>query len=546
MKKSKEPSSEGADLRRRAEEDLDKKGTGPATFRAQEDNVRLLHELQVHQAELEIQNEELRDSREAVETALEQYTDLYDFAPVGYFTMDGDGVIRKSNLTGATLLGVQRSQLIGRRFEALVSEESRPGFNAFLRKMYHDAPKAACEVALPKEGQAPWYVRVDGAAMEPDTGKERLCRIAVTDITEHKRIEDLQLFLVNCGNERSDENFFRSLARYLAQSLEMDYVCIDRLEGDAQAAQTVAVYFDGKFEDNVAYTLKDTPCGDVAGKTICCFPKDVRHLFPRDAVLQEMMAESYAGTTLWGSDGQPIGLIAVIGRKPLVHPKLAESVLRMVALRAAHELERRVIDESLAKERANLQAVFDMVNVGMLVMDEAGCVQRVNSTLTRWINSSVPARGGGQPGDFIGCIHALADPEGCGKDSHCASCHIRRTFETAFHSGQPVHGVEAEAGLSVNGQNVSLWLEISADPLIMDGKRYVILAMNNITARKQAEAEVLEHIAELKAMNQELARFNRVAVDRELRMVELKKRVNELCIQAGQPAPYPLDFDKEG
>jgi len=258
------------------------------------------------------------------------------------------------------------------------------------------------------------------------------------------------------------------------------------------------------------------------------------------------MAESYAGTTLWGSDGQPIGLIAVIGRKPLVHPKLAESVLRMVALRAAHELERRVIDESLAKERANLQAVFDMVNVGMLVMDEAGCVQRVNSTLARWINSSVPARGGGQPGDFIGCIHALADPEGCGQDSHCASCHIRRTFETAFRSGQPVHGVEAEASLSVDGQKVSLWLEISADPLILDGKRYVILAMNNITARKQAEAEVLGHIDELKAMNQELARFNRVAVDRELRMVELKRRVNELCIQAGQPPPYPLDFDKEG
>jgi PAS domain S-box-containing protein len=67
----------------------------------------------------------------------------------------------------------------------------------------------------------------------------------------------------------------------------------------------------------------------------------------------------------------------------------------------------------------------------------------------------------------------------------------------------------------------------------------------DVTARKQAEADIRRHIEELKAANEELARFNRVAVDRELRMVELKKRVNELCLQAGQPAPYPLDFDKD-
>ena len=88
----------------------------------------------------------------------------------------------------------------------------------------------------------------------------------------------------------------------------MDFVCIDRLEGDCLVAQTLAIYHNGRFEDNVTYDLKDTPCGDVVGKTICSFLKDVRHLFPKDAVLQELMAESYLGTTLWSSDGKPIGL----------------------------------------------------------------------------------------------------------------------------------------------------------------------------------------------------------------------------------------------
>ncbi len=171
--------------------------------------------------------------------------------------------------------------------------------------------------------------------------------LAIEDITERKKIEDTQLFLVQSGWVASGEDFFKSLARYLAENLGMDYVCIDRLLGEGLSAQTVAIYFDGKFEDNVSYTLKDTPCGDVVGKTICTFSKGVRDLFPKDIILQEMVAESYVGTTLWSSWGQPIGLIAIIGRHPLLNPQLAEWMLRMVAVRAAGELERRQAEEAL-------------------------------------------------------------------------------------------------------------------------------------------------------------------------------------------------------
>jgi PAS domain S-box-containing protein len=168
------------------------------------------------------------------------------------------------------------------------------------------------------------------------------------DITDLKRIEDAQLFLIAGGSSlQGGEDFFQSLARYLAVSLGMDFVCIDRLVGGGLSAKTVAVYFDGKFEDNIEYALKDTPCGVVAGKTICTFPQDVRKLFPEDIILQEMIAESYAGVTLWSSTGEPIGLIAVIGRKKMENPHLAESILKMVAIRAAGELERRDAEEKI-------------------------------------------------------------------------------------------------------------------------------------------------------------------------------------------------------
>ena len=106
--------------------------------------------MQVHQIELEMQNAELRQARDDLETALEKYTDLYDFAPVGYFTLDRKGNIRSVNLTGAGLVGVERSLLVGRRFGLFVTDEARPAFTAFLEKVFTSPAKVACEVALQK------------------------------------------------------------------------------------------------------------------------------------------------------------------------------------------------------------------------------------------------------------------------------------------------------------------------------------------------------------------------------------------------------------
>jgi len=162
----------------------------------------------------------------------------------------------------------------------------------------------------------------------------------IMDITERKQIENAQRFLLDNVSTRGSENFFQSLARYLGENLEMDYICIDRLGGDLRSARTVAIWFDGKFEDNVSYTLKDTPCGEVVDKSICCYDKDVRHMFPNDAVLQEMNAESYVGTLLHDSYGKPNGLIAMIGRKPLSNQHIPKTVLEQVAVVASNELER--------------------------------------------------------------------------------------------------------------------------------------------------------------------------------------------------------------
>jgi PAS domain-containing protein len=116
-----------AALRRRAEKLVGK----PDTALADADARRLLHELEVHQIELEMQNTELRSARDELEVLLDKYTELYDFAPVGYFTLAADGTIRLANLTGATMVGIGRSNLIGRSFAMLVAPGSAPGSRPF-------------------------------------------------------------------------------------------------------------------------------------------------------------------------------------------------------------------------------------------------------------------------------------------------------------------------------------------------------------------------------------------------------------------------------
>ena len=127
-----------AELYRRAEAHLHAQQrhppTGGAAPKPTPGPQRLLHELEVHQIELELQNAELQRARDELDATLENYTDLYDFAPVGYFSIDESGTILEANLTGATLLGVERSRLTQRRLPLFVAPASQPALLEKIKK----------------------------------------------------------------------------------------------------------------------------------------------------------------------------------------------------------------------------------------------------------------------------------------------------------------------------------------------------------------------------------------------------------------------------
>jgi PAS domain S-box-containing protein len=175
-----------AKLRIQAEERLRKKSAELHLPRTVEETQRLVHEFEVHQIELEIQQEELHEANEKVEALLEKYTDLYDFAPVGYFTLTRAGAISTVNFSGASFLGIERILLLGRRFGLYVAEEDRHRFADFLEKVFVNQGKESCEVTLTREGNCSYFVKIE--AVSYASGAE--CRFAVVDITERRRSEE--------------------------------------------------------------------------------------------------------------------------------------------------------------------------------------------------------------------------------------------------------------------------------------------------------------------------------------------------------------------
>jgi PAS domain S-box-containing protein len=151
----------GDELRRRAERCVRAIDSRRGQSEVDGGMQRVFHELQVHQIELELQNEELKQSKLEVEASLAKYTDLYDFAPVGYFTLDAKGVILEMNLTGAALLGSERSVLINRRFETRVTLESRPAFRALLERIFAKGDGQAVEIVLERTGRIAFWASLE-------------------------------------------------------------------------------------------------------------------------------------------------------------------------------------------------------------------------------------------------------------------------------------------------------------------------------------------------------------------------------------------------
>jgi PAS domain S-box-containing protein len=177
-----------AELRRRAMETLKSKSS-PMEKMPAEDVRNLVEELQIHQVELEMQNEELRSVQWELEQSRKKYSDLYDFAPVGYLTLSEEGRIVEANLTAAKQLGIERSLLIGKPFNLYAAENYREELHLHLRRVFNTKQPHTCEIKLDGRGRVNFYVQLDSTYLLDSDG-QNLARTTMTEISDRKKTEE--------------------------------------------------------------------------------------------------------------------------------------------------------------------------------------------------------------------------------------------------------------------------------------------------------------------------------------------------------------------
>jgi PAS domain S-box-containing protein len=190
-------SEESSRLRRDAEEKLQKLKEKSKGDISANDIKYLIHEFEVHQIELERQNEELRKSQIELEDSCRKYTDLYDFAPVGYFTFDRNGLILEVNLTGASLLGLEKNALMKKPFSGFIPREDQDKFYLHCRKVFETKSHQTSEFRLDTGRNSQIYARLVSIPVQDHEGAYNQIRTAVSNITEQMELQKENIHLAS-------------------------------------------------------------------------------------------------------------------------------------------------------------------------------------------------------------------------------------------------------------------------------------------------------------------------------------------------------------
>jgi PAS domain S-box-containing protein len=216
-----------------------------------DEQKRLLHNLQVHQLELEMQNRELQETQQELEASRDRYADLYDFAPIGYATFDKNGSIQEINLTGATLLGRERSRLIGLPFSKFLVKSDMKSFRDHLLQCKKNSQEVATELGMVVKGGGTLQVQLLSRAIRDEKRQVTQYRSAITDITErtqmHNEMERAQR-LESAGRVAGEiahdfNNLLSPLVAYpilIKEELSVDHPALGWLEKMETCANKIA------------------------------------------------------------------------------------------------------------------------------------------------------------------------------------------------------------------------------------------------------------------------------------------------------------------
>jgi PAS domain S-box-containing protein len=481
--------------------DLERSGRGS------DELTRLVHELYVHQVELEQQNRELLAVREVLEASRERYADLYDFAPVGYLSLDTAGTIRDINLTGAKLLGQSRDRLIGRAFRIFLVPDDRGRVQAHLADALRSRERASCELRMEPDtsaGAAEPRTLMLESQIEAGSTPARI-RVIISDITERKQVE----------RERRE----RDLSDAATASRNRLLRGLERL-----SAATTAAFDPDTVLNDLLRVVQDLLRVDRAWLLYPCDPEatEVRILaeaavpgcpsdpptdrgIPLDDALRALIRSALdtsdplpdpdprVAPALGGGFAPRSRMVVAVrpkGDRPSLmglHLCRAEhtwgeddrTLARALAGRLADILDVLAVRRALTESEERFRATFEQAAVGICQLDARGRFLRVNRKLCDTLGYTQAellvrtCRGLAHPGDRDALVHYIAaiDAGGCSNPG--------KSLELRY----------------LDKQGRTLWcnLTMSAARDPSGRLRYYIAVLEDISARKTLEERESRH-----------------------------------------------------
>ena len=412
-------------------------------------SIKLIHELEVHQLELKMQNEELQIAIDKAATA----TTLYDFSPTGYFTLENDGAISQLNLSGALLLGLERSFLVNRNIRQFVSPDTLHIFNDFLQKVFEPNSKETCEVKLVTKVDPSIFVRIEGFV--PPDGKK--CLVSVVDITMHKRVEE-QL------NEQK---------RLFEQLFSQSSVSTQILDKDGWCER-----INPKLSELFGVNPED-----IQGKVYNIFKDEAIH---QGGVLPHLDKVFHEGKTVEWDVFFDIGLASESQNVKVTDKKKAwfhnwaypilndEGQINNVIIQHTDISQRKWAEDALKKSEAQFRAVWENSASGMRITDENGIVFKVNNAFCKMFGKSIEELEGKS-------LSVIYPPD--------ADKNIQLKYLEQFNPKSIENNVEKELVLW-NGKRI--WVQVAYSFLEIENEKSLLLGIfTDITERKQAEVELI-------------------------------------------------------
>jgi PAS domain S-box-containing protein len=409
---------------------------------------KLLHDLQVYQIELEMQNEQLRQAQERLEESQAQYFELYDVAPVGYFSISDKGLILQANLTGANLLGAVPGDLRAQRFNHFIFKEDQDVYYLHRKQLFETSAPQVCEIRMLRRDGALFWARMEATLAQDGKRGKPVCRAAMSDITGRKRAEDTL---------RESEARFRKIS---ALTNDISYSCLTNKEGDL-AIEWMA----GATEQITGYTIDEIKAQScwrflVVEEDIPLFEEHVTGLLPGQSASCQLRIRRKDGTIRWlDSNAECVAETEADGRL-ILYAGLVDIT------------ERKQMEEALRESEERYRTILEQMYDVYYEVDLAGNFTFLNEATCRKLGYSHE--------EMIGKSYRFTVP----KDD------IDRLFaasKAVFNSGEPnkcyPHSILRKDGSIVLAESY-IGLRRNEHGKII-GFRTV---SRDVTARKQAEA----------------------------------------------------------